>query len=123
VSGAFAIFGVLLAGFSLYGLLSYSVELRKSEMGIRMALGATRGSIISLIARQAGTRLVTGLAVGVGLALTLNQVLRGAIAGLEWVDWQTLLALAGVMTLVTAVAAIAPALRATRADPIRSLRG
>jgi ABC-type antimicrobial peptide transport system permease subunit len=123
VSGVFAIFGIVLAGFSLYGLLSYSVELRKGEMGIRMALGASRGSIVSLVMRQAATRLAAGLTLGLALAVGLNQLLRGAIEGLEWVPWQTLLTLTALMTVVTAAAALAPAFRATRVDPIQSLRG
>jgi putative ABC transport system permease protein len=122
VSGVFAVFGLLLAGFSLYGLLSYSVELRRGEMGIRMALGASRGTIVALVMRQAAFRLVAGIVLGLVLALGLNQVLRGAIDGLEWVPWQTLATLAALMTVVTAVAALAPAVRATRVDPIGSLR-
>ena len=62
VSGVFAVFGLVLAGFSLYGLLSYSVELRAGEMGVRMALGASRRSILALILGQAATRLLAGTA-------------------------------------------------------------
>ena len=123
VSGVFAVFGLVLAGFSLYGLLSYSVELRRGEMGIRMALGAGRGSIVGLILRQAATRLVAGITLGLALAVGVNQMLRGAIEGLDWVPWQTLATLTALMTVVTAAAALAPAVRATRVDPIRSLRG
>ena len=122
VAGVFATFGLLLAGFSLYGLLSYAVELRASEMGVRMALGASRGSIIALVVRQAAFRLAAGLGVGLLLAIGANQLLRSAVEGLDWVPWPTLLALAAVMTVVSALAAVMPALRATRVDPIRSLR-
>jgi ABC-type antimicrobial peptide transport system permease subunit len=122
VAGVFAVFGLLLAGFSLYGLLSYAVELRTSEMGVRMALGASRGAIVALVLRQAAFRLAAGLALGLVLAIGANQLLRGAVDGLEWVPWQTLVGLAGVMTVVSALAAAMPALRATRVDPIRSLR-
>lgn len=123
VSAVFAVFGLLLAGFSLYGLLSYSVELRSSEMGIRMALGASRHSIVGLILRDAAMRLAAGTVLGVSLALALNQLLRSSIDGLPWVPWQTLLGLTGLMALVTAAASALPALRATRVDPIRALRG
>jgi putative ABC transport system permease protein len=123
VSGVFAVFGLVLAAFSLYGLLSYSVELRRGEMGIRMALGASRGSIVSLVFRQAVTRLAAGITLGLALAIGVNQLLRGTIEGLDWVPWQTLLTLTVLMTVVTAAAALAPAVRATRVDPIRSLRG
>jgi hypothetical protein len=123
VAGVFAAFGLVLAGFSLYGLLSYSVELRRTEMGLRMALGADRPAIVALILRQAATRLALGSVLGIGLALLVNQALRGAIEGLGWIPWNTLGWLLLLMTLVTLVAAAAPALRATRVDPIRSLRG
>jgi predicted permease len=122
VSGVYAVFGLLLAGFSLYGLLSYSVELRRGEMGIRMALGASRGAIVALILRQAAFRLVAGILLGLVFALGLNQVLRGAIEGLDWVPWQTFASLVALMAAVTAVAALAPAVRATRVSPIASLR-
>jgi ABC-type antimicrobial peptide transport system permease subunit len=122
VSGVFAVFGLVLAGFSLYGLLSYSVELRTSEIGIRMALGASRHSIISLVMRQAALRLAAGTIVGITLALGANQLLRSVVDGLPWVNWQTLAGLTLLMTAVTAIAAALPAMRATRVDPMRSLR-
>jgi ABC-type antimicrobial peptide transport system permease subunit len=123
VSGAFAVFGLLLAGCSLYGLMSYSVEQRRAEMGVRLALGARPRAILALVLRQALVRLAAGLAVGVVLALGVNQLLRSAITDLPWVDWSMLAGLAGVMTVVTAAAVMVPALRATRIDPTRSLRG
>jgi predicted permease len=123
VAGVFAAFGLVLAGFSLYGLLSYSVELRREEMGLRMALGADRRAIVGLILRQAVTRLAVGSVLGIGLVLVVNRALRGAIDGLEWIPWNSLAWLLLLMIIVTLVAAAAPALRATRVDPIRSLRG
>ena len=122
VYGVFAVFGLVLAGFSLYGLLSYSVELRTSEIGIRMALGASRHSIIGLVMRQAAMRLLAGTVVGITLALGVNQLLRSVVDDLPWVAWQTLAALSLLMGAVTLVAAAIPALRATRVDPMRSLR-
>jgi ABC-type antimicrobial peptide transport system permease subunit len=113
----------VLAGFSLYGLLAYSVELRAGEMGVRLALGASRGSIVRLILAQAATRLIAGTLLGLALAIGANQALRGAIEGLPWIPPQTLVVLTGMMAVVTAVAAAIPAVRATRVDPIRSLRG
>jgi predicted permease len=122
VAAVFAAFGLLLAGFSLYGLLSYSVELRSPEMGVRMALGASRAAIVWLILRQATARLSIGLAIGVVLTAAGTQLLRSVVDGLEWLPWQTLLGLAGLMTLVSAIAATVPALRATRVDPSRIMR-
>jgi predicted permease len=122
VAAVFAGFGLLLAGFSLYGLLSYSVELRSGEMGIRMALGASRVEIVGLVVRQAATRLMAGLAIGLALAVGANHVLRSLVDGLEWVPLPTLLGLAALLAVVSAMAALVPALRATRVDPIRALR-
>ena len=122
VSGIFAVFGLLLAGFSLYGLLSYSVELRTAEMGVRIALGASRRSIMALILRQAAVRMVAGTALGIALAFAANRILQSAVEGLPWVPWQSLAVLCGVMALVAGVAAAVPALRATRIDPVRCLR-
>jgi predicted permease len=123
VAGVFAVFGLVLAGFSLYGLLSYSVELRRTEMGLRMALGADRRAIFGLILRQAAKRLAAGSVLGIGLALLVNQALRGAIEELDWIPWSRMAWLLLLMLVVTMAAAAAPALRATRIDPIRSLRG
>jgi len=92
-------------------------------MGIRMALGASRQSIVGLILRDAAMRLAAGTVLGISLALALNQLLRGRIDGLKRVPWQTLLGLTGLLALVTAAASAVPALRATRVDPIRALRG
>jgi ABC-type antimicrobial peptide transport system permease subunit len=122
VATVFAAFGLLLAAFSLYGLLSYSVELRSAEMGIRMALGASRVEIVGLVIRQAATRLMAGLAIGLALAVGANHVLRSLVDGLEWVPLPTLLGLAALLAVVSAMAALVPALRATRVDPIRALR-
>jgi ABC-type antimicrobial peptide transport system permease subunit len=103
-------------------LLSYSVELRSAEMGVRMALGASRVEIVGLVVRQAATRLMAGLAIGLALAVGANQVLRSLVDGLEWVPLPTLLGLAALLAVVSAMAALVPALRATRVDPIRALR-
>jgi putative ABC transport system permease protein len=122
VSAIFATFGLMLAGFSLYGLLSYSVELRSAEIGMRIVLGATRHTILRLVMRQAVARLVAGIVLGVGVALVLNHVLRSLVAGLGWVSGFTLLTLASLLAVIAAAAAAVPALRAARLDPIRCLR-
>ncbi|MEX2177799.1 MAG: FtsX-like permease family protein, partial [Gemmatimonadaceae bacterium] len=122
VSGVFAAFGLLLAGFSLYGLLSYSVELRTAELGVRMALGASRRAIARLILTQAAARVAAGMVLGVGLAFAANRLLQRAIEGLPWVPVGILVGVCGVLGVVAVVAAAVPAVRATRIDPVRCLR-
>jgi ABC-type antimicrobial peptide transport system permease subunit len=123
VSALFALFGLVLAGFSLFGLLSYSVEMRSPELGTRIALGATRARILRLILGQAGMRLVAGVAIGLALAAGLNQLLRGLVAGVEWVPVPALLGLTATLAAIALAASIVPALRATRLDPVRCLKG
>lgn len=123
VSGLFAAFGMVLAGFSLYGLLSYSIASRAAELGIRMALGASRRNIVSLVLHQAGVRLVVGLLAGCVLALGMNQVLRGLVAGVEWVRPATLGGLLCVLAAVAGLASLFPVRRALALDPARVLNG
>ncbi len=121
-SGLFAGFGLLLAGFSLYGLLSYSIESRTQELGTRIALGAPRGRIVALVFREAVRRLAIGLAAGLALAMALNQVLRGLVAGVAWVPPLTFAGLLAILTGVAAAASAIPIRRAVRVDPARAMR-
>jgi ABC-type antimicrobial peptide transport system permease subunit len=123
VSATFAAFGLLLAAFSLYSLLAYSVEMRRTEIGVRIALGASRREILLLVMRQAALRFGVGLALGLVVALGANQLLRGAIADLPWIGWESVAIVTGIMAGVGALAAFLPALKAAGTDPIRTLRG
>jgi predicted permease len=120
--GTFAALATLLAGIGIYGVLSYWVEQRTREIGIRVALGARRGQVISLILRHAGMLAGTSLVVGIGVSLALGRWLRSMLFGVSGVD---LLVFAGVTLLIAALALLAsyvPALRATRVDPMVALR-
>ncbi len=125
----FSIFGgvaMLLAAVGLYGVMSFAVNRRINEYGIRMALGADAAMIFRMILRQAGAQLGLGLVLGLGLALVL-VVLGGAVLqnflyrvspADPWV-WGSTVAL---LSLVTLFACLAPALRATRVNPVEALR-
>lgn len=123
VSASFAAFGLLLAAFGLHGLLAYLVSLRSREIGTRIALGASRGSILEMVLRQAGRLLAGGVAIGIVAALALDSFLRRAVLETELVSvWLILLPLLAFLTVVAGVAALLPAYRATRIDPATAFR-
>jgi predicted permease len=122
LSGFFGALAALLAMVGLYGVISYIVAMRRNEIGIRMALGASRGSVIRIIVRQT----VTLLAVGVGSGLVLSMAAaRGAnslLYGLQANDPLTLLGAAGFLSAVALAASYIPAYRASRVEPMNALR-
>jgi len=122
LSGFFGALAALLAMIGLYGVISYIVAMRKNEIGIRMALGASPGSVIRIIVRQTLTLL--GVGVGSGLVLSMAAA-RGAnslLYGLEANDPLTLFGAAGFLSAVALAASYIPAYRASRVDPMNALR-
>ena len=113
---------LLLSVAGLYGLLSYVVTQRTREMGVRIALGAQRGSLLWLVMRQAGFMLLTGVAVGSGMALAAGQLARGFLYGVNAHDGWTLAAAVVSLFVSGMVAAYLPARRAARVNPIEALR-
>src|SRR5713101_2767157 len=122
LSGFFGALAALLAMIGLYGVMSYIVAMRKNEIGIRMALGASRASVIGIIVRQTLTML--GVGVGAGLVLSMAAA-RGAnslLYGLEANDPLTLFSAAAFLAAVALAASYIPAYRASRVDPMNALR-
>jgi predicted permease len=122
LSGFFGALAALLAMVGLYGVISYIVAMRRNEIGIRMALGASRASVIRIIVRQTLTLL--GVGVGSGLVLSLAAA-RGAnslLYGLQANDPLTLLGAAGFLSAVALAASYIPAYRASRVEPMNALR-
>ena len=120
-----ALFGALalaLASIGLYGVLSYGVTRRTRELGIRIAIGATRQSILWLIFREAGWVLGVGMVVGLGAAWALGRVVRTLLFGIGPADPVSVAAAVAVLAAAGALAAWIPARRAARVDPIRALR-
>jgi putative ABC transport system permease protein len=119
---AFAVLSLLLASVGLYGVLSYLVTQRRTEIGIRIALGAKREQVLRLVLadglRPALLGLVLGLAASVGAAQWIRSLLFGAAA----VDVTVFAAVSGTLLLVAAVACLVPAWRASRLDPMQALR-
>jgi putative ABC transport system permease protein len=122
LSGFFGALAVILAMTGLYGVMSYTVAERTTEIGIRMALGARRTTITAMILGKAAVLLAAGLVVGAGLSLAAASAAGALLFGLKPRDPATLAGAAGLMAVVTVVASLVPSLRAANVDPIDSLR-
>ena len=117
----FAILALALAATGLYSVVSFAVTQRTQEVGIRMALGAPRTSILRLVITSTALMLAAGIVVGLGLSVALGRVV-GAWAGGSPRDPLTLLAAAMILILVSVVACVAPAWRAASVNPVVALR-
>ena len=119
---SFAITAVLLACVGLYGVLSYLVNIRRREVGLRLALGAMRGRIAAGFLAQGLAVSLLGCAAGLGLASAFRQVLAGMLYGVSPSDAPTLSGVVLLVLAVAVVASVAPAVRAGRVDPMQVLR-
>ncbi len=122
LAAAFGLMALALAAVGLYGVLSYGVERRRAEIGIRMALGAEPGRVIGMILRETSWLVVGGLVVGSGLAVAASRLITSQLFGLAPHDPLTLSLAVTVLLLVTFGAAYLPARRAARLDPAIALR-
>ncbi|HEX3184131.1 MAG TPA: ABC transporter permease [Pyrinomonadaceae bacterium] len=122
LAGFFGVLALLLACIGLYGILSYGVASRTTELGIRMALGAHRRDVFWLIQREALWLVVIGVVVGVPLIFALIRVASALLFGLGTADPVSLIGAAVVMLIVAMIAGYLPSRRATRVDPIVALR-
>jgi putative ABC transport system permease protein len=118
----FAATAVSLASIGLYGTLSYSVNVRRREVGLRLALGALRGQITKQFLWQGLSVTLFGCAAGWALALSSSRVLSGMLYGVSPSDLVTLSSVVLMMVVVAAVASLVPAIRAARLDPMQVLR-
>lgn len=122
LSGFFGVLALLLAAVGLYGVISYSVTRRTREIGIRMALGAERSSVVWLVGRHAAALVLIGAAIGIPSALALSKLVKTFLFGVGPRDTTAIVASLAVLLLVAAVASAIPARRATRVDPMVALR-
>jgi predicted permease len=122
LSSFFGILAAFLACIGIYGLLSYSVARRTSEIGIRVALGAQSDALLWMIMRECILLLVLGLAVGIPIALSSTRILKSMLYELSPVDPTSIVIATAAVAIMTIAAAWLPARRATRIDPWKALR-
>ena len=120
--GSFAGLALLLAALGIFGLLSYTVAQRRGEIGIRMALGARRGDILALVARQVAVLVAIGAVAGMGGAAASRRMLESLLHGVATDDLLTFAFAPLVLLAVALVACWFPARRATRVNPVEALR-
>jgi putative ABC transport system permease protein len=120
--GIFAALALALAAIGTYGILSYSVTERTKEIGIHMALGATRGSVLGMVLGQGMRLTVAGLVAGLIASFGLTRLLQAQLFNVKPTDPATLTVVAGFIAVIAFVACYIPAFRATRVDPMVTLR-
>jgi len=120
--GIFACLALVLAAIGLYGVMSFSVATRTREIGIRMAIGATKNDIVRLVLGDGGKLLGVGLVVGATFAVLLGRLIRGVLHGVPPTDPGVFVIAAGVLALSALLAMLLPARRAARVEPASSLR-
>jgi putative ABC transport system permease protein len=117
----FGLTALLLAVVGLYGIMAYSVSQRNKEIGVRMALGATQGSVLRLVFREGGPVVAVGLGIGLIGAFALSRILESMLFGIGARDPGVFTAVPLVLAAVAAVAVLVPARRASRVDPVKTL--
>jgi putative ABC transport system permease protein len=118
----FASTALVLASVGIYGVMSYSVNRRTHELGVRMALGATRGDVLKLVVREGMALAASGMAVGIVAALGLTRLLASLLYGVRSTDPATLVAVSLALGIVAFLATYIPARRATQVEPMNALR-
>ena len=122
VSGVMGILGLLLGAVGIYGVTAFAIAQRTREIGVRMALGASRSDVIGMMLRPGLRAPGIGLAIGLAVALAASQALRSLLAGISPVDPLTFGTAVVVLSMVAVVAVLIPARRAARLDPMTTLR-
>lgn len=122
LSGCFGLLAGTLATVGLYGVISYMAARRKNEIGIRVALGASRRNIVGLVVREAVLLLAIGLTIGAALTIAGGRLAKSLLYGLEGHDPVTIAMAVSLLATVSLAASVLPALRASLLDPVQALR-
>jgi putative ABC transport system permease protein len=120
--GSFALAAIMLAAAGVYGLTSYSVAQRTYEIGLRVAIGATKRDVVALIMAQSARVAAIGIGLGVVFAIVLTRFLSSMLYGVGATDPLTFTAVSALLLAITAAASCVPAWRAAQIDPTKSLR-
>jgi ABC-type antimicrobial peptide transport system permease subunit len=120
--GLFALIGLTMATIGVYGVLSYAVARQTPEIGVRMALGASRADIVQMVLRRGAALLAIGLAVGIIAGLAAARVIASQVWGATTVDPAALAGAVAVLAVAGLQACLWPALRAARVSPMIALR-
>jgi putative ABC transport system permease protein len=119
---SFALLALLLTSVGIYGIVSYSVNQRTREIGIRIALGAQRSDVVRLILSNGVTLAVAGIVIGIAGAFALTRFMTALLFGVTATDLSTFVFVSVFLFLVAVVACFVPARRATKVDPLVALR-
>jgi putative ABC transport system permease protein len=120
--GTFAVLALVLASIGIYGVTSYSVTQRIQEIGIRMALGAERGDVLSLVVKHGIGLTGAGVLLGLIGAVGLTRFLKSLLYGVQPIDWGTFLIASAILSATALLASYIPARRAAKVDPMVALR-
>jgi ABC-type lipoprotein release transport system permease subunit len=122
LSGFFGALAALLASIGLYGVIAYVMQRRRSEVGIRLALGALPGQVVRMVLREAAALVAAGVVAGGGLAVLAGRGTESLLFGLSPTDGVTFAIAAALLASIALLASALPALRASRVDPMLALR-
>jgi ABC-type antimicrobial peptide transport system permease subunit len=122
LSAAFGLLATLLAAIGLYGVTSYAVAARTREIGLRVALGADRRSVLAMVLKDVGVLAALGIAIGLPAGFGLARLVESQLFGLSASDPATFAAATLVLVTTVLVAGLVPAVRAARVDPMTALR-
>jgi predicted permease len=123
LTSLFGLTALLLASIGLYGVTSYSVARRSKEIGIRVALGADRGSVVGMVLRNAYLLVGIGLTLGIPFAMGMGRLIGARLYGVQWYNPAMFAGAAIVLAACALIATIAPARKAAATDPVETLRG
>ena len=121
-AGIFAIIALVLAATGIYGVLAYRTKLRTHEIGVRVALGASRSDVLKLVLMQGVQLTVTGLVLGLVLAFGLTRFIAGMLYGVSATDPMTVAEVVGLLAVISVLACYLPAYRAMRVNPVTAIR-
>jgi ABC-type antimicrobial peptide transport system permease subunit len=119
---AFAALALLLGAVGVYGLLAHTVQLRTHEIGIRLAIGADRRSVLQMVVREGITLVFVGIVLGLGATFALRGAVESLLYGVQPFDPLSLTCAAGTLLITSLVACSIPAMRAARLDPLTAVR-